>query len=60
MLVNLATEPEAKRTLFDRYSDVSDDESDGVNPEDKLRTVLSMLDDASLPEFDFGKRKMCL
>ncbi|KAI0212937.1 Syntaxin-17 [Lamellibrachia satsuma] len=54
MLVNLATEQEAKRTLFDRYSDVSDDESDGVNPEDKLRTVLSMLDDASLPEFDFA------
>ena len=32
-------------SIFDRYSDVSDDESDGVNAEDELRTVLSMLDD---------------
>ena len=35
-------------SIFDRYSDVSDDESDGVKPEDELRTVLSMLDDTSL------------
>ena len=34
------------RSIFDGYSDVSDDECDGVNPEDELRTVLSMLDDA--------------
>ena len=39
------------------YSDVSDDASDGVNPEDELRTVLSMLDDVSLPEFDFFKKE---
>ena len=38
-------------SIFDHYSDVSDDESDYVNPEDELRTVLSMLDDASLLEF---------
>ena len=59
-LANLATEPGTKRTLrsiFDRYSDVSDDESDGVNTEDELCTVLSMLDDASLPEFDFCKKE---
>ena len=46
-----------KRGIFDRYSDVNDDESDGVNPEDDLCTVLSMLDDASLPEFDFFKKE---
>ena len=45
------------RTIFDHYSDVSDDESDGVNPEDELRTVLSMLGDASLLEFDFCKKE---
>ena len=28
------------RSIFDRYLDVSDNESDGVNPEDELRTVL--------------------
>ena len=33
-------------SIFDGYSDVSDDESDGVNAEDELRTVLPMLDDA--------------
>ena len=33
-------------SIFDGYSDISDDECDGVNAEDKLRTVLSMLDDA--------------
>ena len=33
-------------SIFDGYSDVSDDESDGVNTEDELCTVLSMLDDA--------------
>ena len=33
------------RSIFDGYSDVSDDECDGVNAEDELRTVLSMLDD---------------
>ena len=33
-------------SIFDGYSDVSDDECDGVNAEDELRTVLSMLDDA--------------
>ena len=27
-------------SIFDRYSDVSDDENDGVNAEDELRTVL--------------------
>ena len=45
------------RSIFDRYSDISDDESDVVNPKDELRTVLSMLDDASLPEFDFCKKE---
>ena len=29
-------------SIFNRYTDVSDDESNGVNPEDELRTVLSM------------------
>ena len=33
-------------SIFDGYSDVSDDECDGVNTEDELHTVLSMLDDA--------------
>ena len=35
-------------SIFDGYLDVSDDECDGVNAEDELRTVLSMamLDDA--------------
>ena len=33
-------------SIFDGYSDVSDDECDGVNAEDELCTVLSMLDDA--------------
>ena len=32
--------------IFDGYSDVNDDECDGVNAENELRTVLSMLDDA--------------
>ena len=32
-------------SIFDGYSDVSDDECDGVNAEDEPRTVLSMLDD---------------
>ena len=32
-------------SIFDSYSDVSDDECDGVNAEDELCTVLSMLDD---------------
>ena len=40
-------------SIFDRYSDISDGESDGANREDEPCTVLSMLDDASLPEFDF-------
>ena len=44
-------------SIFDRYSDVCDYESDGVNPEDELRTVLSMLDDALLLEFDFVRKK---
>ena len=35
-------------SIFKRYSDVSDDKSDYIYPEDELRTVLSMLDDASL------------
>ena len=33
-------------SIFYGYSDVSDDEFDGVNAKDELRTVLSMLDDA--------------
>ena len=33
-------------SIFDGNSDVSDDECDGVNAEDELRTELSMLDDA--------------
>ena len=33
-------------SIFDGYSDVNDDECDGVNAENELRTVLSMLDDA--------------
>ena len=33
-------------SIFDGYSDVSDDECDGVNAEDELHTVLAMLDDA--------------
>ena len=33
-------------SIFDGYSDVSDDECDDVNTEDELHTVLSMLDDA--------------
>ena len=33
-------------SIFDGYSDVSDDECDGVNAEDELCTELSMLDDA--------------
>ena len=33
-------------SIFDGYSDISDDECDGVNAEDELRTVLSILDDA--------------
>ena len=33
-------------SIFDGYSKVSDDECDGVNAEDELRTVLSMVDDA--------------
>ena len=47
-------------SIFDRYSDVSDDESDSINPEDELCTVLSMMDDASLPKLDFLRRKKCL
>ena len=30
-------------SILDGYSDVSDDEYDGVNTEDELRAVLSML-----------------
>ena len=41
-------------SIFDGYSDVSDDECDGVNAEDELRTVLSMLDDT---KFHFCKKK---
>ena len=33
-------------SIFYGYSDISDDECDGVNAEDELRTELSMLDDA--------------
>ena len=33
-------------SIFDGYSDVSDDEYDGVNAEDEMRAVLSILDDA--------------
>ena len=33
-------------SIFDGYSDVSDDECECVNTEDELPTVLSMLDDA--------------
>ena len=33
-------------SIFDGYSDVSDVECDGINAEDELRTVVSMLDDA--------------
>ena len=33
-------------SIFSGCSDVSDKECDGVNAEDELRTVLSMLDDA--------------
>ena len=33
-------------SIFNGYSDISDDECDGVNAEDELHTVLSMLDDA--------------
>ena len=44
-------------SIFYCYSDVSDDESDGVNAVDELRTVLSMLDDVSLSEFDFCKKE---
>ena len=33
-------------SIFDGYSDVSDDECDCVNAEDELRTVIPMLDDA--------------
>ena len=52
------TELEAKRTLtVGVFSIASDDESDGVNPEDELRTVLSMLDDVLLPEFVFCKKE---
>ena len=46
MFANLATKYSG--SIFDGYSDVSDDECDGVNAEDELRTVLSMLDDAVL------------
>ena len=31
-------------SIFDGYSDVSDNECDGVNAEDELRTALSMVD----------------
>ena len=53
MLANLGLSDRAggetntdSRSIFDGYSDVSDDESDSVNAEDELHTVLSMLDDA--------------
>ena len=50
MLANLATAGGKTDTdsgsIFDGFSDVSDDECDGVNAEDELRTELSMLDDA--------------
>ena len=42
MLANLADTDSG--SIFDGYSDISDDESDGVNAEDELLTVLSMLD----------------
>ena len=49
MLANLATARGKTDTdsgsIFDGFSDVSDDECDGVNAEDELRTELSMLDD---------------
>ena len=32
--------------IFDGYPDVTNDECDGVNAEDELLTVLSMMDDA--------------
>ena len=41
----LSDQAEGKTDIFDGYSDISDDECDGVNAEDELRTVLSMLDD---------------
>ena len=44
-------------SIFDSYSDISDDENDGVNLEYELHTVLSMLDDASLPDFYFSKKE---
>ena len=62
MLANLVTELKAKWTLtvgvFSiTYTDVSNDESDSVNPEGELHTVLSMLDDVLLPEFDFCNKE---
>ena len=45
--------------IFDHYSDVSDDESDDVKPEDELCTVRSMLDDVPLSEFDFCNPSTC-
>ena len=45
-------------SIFDGYSDVSDDECDGVNAGDELRTVLSMLDD--MRSLIFVRRKRCL
>ena len=58
MLGNLVTEPEAKRTLeFSIATRTLVMMKLTVNPEDELRTVLSVLDDASLPEFDFCKKE---
>ena len=47
-------------SIFDRYLDVIDDESDGVNLEDELRTILSMLDMMRHCHFIFVRRKRCL
>ena len=53
-------------SICDRCSDVSNEESDGVNPEPVVScamyyqctiNVLSMLDDASLSEFGFCKKE---
>ena len=49
MLANLRDQAGGKTdtdsgSIFDGYLDISDDEFDGVNAEDELRTVLSMLD----------------
>ena len=43
-------------SIFDGYSDLSDDECDGVNSEDELPTVLSM----TMHSLSFVRRKRCL